>query len=250
MSNNLLEGLIDLNRVKVKIERHYFLNKLKKISFSGMIVVLLILLLLAFTSIYIPNVSNNKLEAESLIVGLGHNYDEIITYNAEISKSTPISIDTIKINTESGDPRVVAVFIFLRKYNSPMASMSVADAFVKHADANNFGQQWPILVAISGIESSFGRFVPRYGNINSYNAWGWMGGSKYGRWSYFDSWEHAIEVVSKGLAKGYSGTGYKPEIMVRYYCPDCYEDNKGSKWVNRVKVYINEIKQIHKQLTS
>lgn len=250
MSNNLLEGLIDLNKIKVKIKRYYFLNKFKNLSFKATIAVLMILIISVFTSIYISNVSNNKLEAESLIVGLGHNYDDIISYNAEISRNTPISLDTIKINTESGDPRVLAIFIFLKKYNSPMATMSVAEAFVKNADSNNFGQQWPILVAISGVESGFGRFIPRYGNISSYNAWGWAGGSKYGRWSYFDSWEHAIEVVSKGLAKGYSGTGYKPEFMVRFYCPDCYEDNKGSKWVNGVNGYINEIKQIHTQLTS
>ncbi|MCX8034709.1 MAG: hypothetical protein N3A71_00240 [Candidatus Dojkabacteria bacterium] len=250
MSNNLLEGLIDLNKVKIKIKRVYFLDKFRKISFNFVIVILLILVISVFTSTYLVNVSNSKLEAESLIVGLGHNYDDIIAYNTEIAKNTPVSIDTIKINTESGDPRVLAIFLFLKKYNSPMATMSVAEAFVIHADENKFGQQWPILVAISGVESGFGRLIPRYGNISSYNAWGWAGGSKYGRWSYFDSWEHAIEVVSNGLAKGYSGTGYKPEVMVRFYCPDCYEDNKGTKWVGGVNGYINEIRQIHKQLTS
>lgn len=228
------------DRVKSKVKES---DKQTRVRFiKNNIILSIILALVVVVSLAYYLVYPQPVKAEEF--GLGNNYDEIIALNNQFSGNVPLSIDSITTDSTLGDKRVVALYLFLRKYNSPMASPEIAKAFVDEADTNGFGDKWTLLVAISGIESGFGRIIPYHYKISSYNAWGWSGGSKYGRWSYFDSWVHAVKVVSKGLSR-YGVNNLVPERMMSTYCPPCaHPDNKG-KWAKTVNQYINEIKQIH-----
>src|SRR3989344_4865811 len=63
------------------------------------------------------------------------------------------------------DTRTVAVRNVFKRYNSPLVDQ--AAFYVKYAD--EFGVDWKLLPAISGLESTFGRFLMP----GSYNAYGW-----------------------------------------------------------------------------
>ena len=88
--------------------------------------------------------------------------------------------------------------------------------------ANKFEIDYRLLAAISIVESSGGRKLYR-----PYNAWGW-GGSKG---ITFESWEHSLYVVSKGIRKGYYDRGATtPELMARAYNP-----HTPNEWSGKVK---------------
>lgn len=175
--------------------------------------------------------------------GLNNNYIEVMEMNKRLMQVVPIPVSEISTAYQEGDKRVVALLIFLEKYRSPAASLSVARAFVENADKNGFGDKWQLLPAISGVESGFCRLIPYTAQKSSYNCWGWGGP---GNWYYFDNFEHAVESISAGLAYGYGVDNLIPEVMVRSYCPPCYES--GGYWARGVHQYINEINDIYNLL--
>jgi len=98
----------------------------------------------------------------------------------------------VKISKFS-DNRVLILRKFLEKYNSPLAAS--AQDFIESADRYNL--DYRLLVAISGVESTFGHQIP----YNSYNAWGWgIYGNNVIR---FTSWKEAIETISRELKQRY-----------------------------------------------
>jgi cell division protein FtsL len=242
--NNLIENKV--NPQKLQTIRQNVQNGSSKINKS------LRLFLSIFTAVLLIAVSvyfvSNSQKALAVEFGLGNNYEEIIELNDSLATNVPLSINSISTSESKGDKRIVALLLFFEKYRSPMAHSSVAKAFVESADKNGFGDKWYLLPAISGIESSFGRIVPRTGNVLSYNGWGWSGGSKYGRWSYFSSWEDAAEKVSKGMAEGYGRTGLAPEKIMVSYCPPCAHPSNKGIWAKTVNKYIAEMKAIHASL--
>ncbi len=93
--------------------------------------------------------------------------------------------------------------------------------------ANKFNIDYRIVVAISIIESSGG--VHSY---RPYNAWGWGGASGF----TFESWEHSIYVVSRGIAGYYSRGQDTPEKMAPTYNPHTPEE-----WGPKVRKVMNQI---------
>ncbi len=91
------------------------------------------------------------------------------------------------------DQRAKVLHAYLLQFDSPL--VEYAPYFVKYADDYNL--DWKLLVAISGVESTFGKEIP-YG---SYNGWGWgiYGDNRI----YFKSWEDGIKTVSAGLRTDY-----------------------------------------------
>jgi hypothetical protein len=112
---------------------------------------------------------------------------------------------------------------FLEKFNSPLANYA-AD-FVNYADQN--GLDYRLVPAISGVESTFGKFIP----YESYNAYGWANG-EYS----FTSWTDSIAHVSETLKTSYIDKGAPTiaKIAKRYAPPSV-------TWGNGVTFFIGKI---------
>lgn len=112
---------------------------------------------------------------------------------------------------------------FLESHRSPLAQH--ADKFVYYAD--KYEIDWRLVPAISGVESTFGKHIPK----NSFNAYGWAGG-RY----KFQSWESSIEIVTKALKEKYINRGANTLSKInRIYCPP------NPKWAGKVAFFIKKI---------
>lgn len=113
---------------------------------------------------------------------------------------------------------------YLAKHNSPLQyhAQDFVDA------AKEYDLDWRLVAAISGVESTFGKFIP-----GGYNGWGW---GVYGTQSiYFDSWKDGIYTVSRGLRENYIDKGYtEPYSMNRMYAT-------SPRWGAKVTFFMNEI---------
>ncbi len=126
-------------------------------------------------------------------------------------------------NTASVDYRIDNLRAFLDKYNSPLTDY--ADEFVSYADT--YGLDYRFVPAITGVESTFGKRIPK----NSYNAYGWANGDYR-----FSSWGGSIEHVSMTLRTKYidSGASSVAKIARRYAPP-------SSTWAGKVNFFMTKI---------
>jgi hypothetical protein len=126
------------------------------------------------------------------------------------------------------DNRAAILRSYLQQYNSPLADH--ADTFIKEADANNI--DWRMVVAISGVESTFGEAIPPY----SYNAWGY---NVYGtNVRSFASWDDGITVVSTDLRQIYMNQRGATNV---YQIGATYA--ASPTWAARVQGYMDDISQ-------
>jgi hypothetical protein len=115
------------------------------------------------------------------------------TFAQEKASRSSANIKLSDTKIEGFDNRVKIVERYLTKYDSPM----VGDAkyFIEYADKYNL--DWRLVLAISGVESTYGKQIPPA----SYNGWGWgVYGDNVIR---FNSWEDGIRTVSQGLREKY-----------------------------------------------
>jgi len=172
------------------------------------------LALFCFATIQIPqNITINKKTTNS-------NSSSVVLLS---SQTVNTKITTVTIKAEK-DNRAKKLKKYLEFKNSPYADK--ADFFVKTADKYNI--DYTLLPSISGIESSFGKFLMP----NSHNPFGWGGGR-----IYYNSWEECIEAVAKGIANHYPSDN--PEEIGPIYTPPNYV-----KWIASVKQFQNEIRNI------
>ncbi len=128
---------------------------------------------------------------------------------------------------EITDSRISKLEAFLTAYNSPLAAD--ADHFVKEAD--RLGLDWRLVVAICGVESTFGKHIP----ANSYNGWGWGVFTGTNDGVHFSSWKDGITQVSEGLKYRYVDRGATTiEKMGRIYAA-------SPTWSTKVQFFINKI---------
>lgn len=128
------------------------------------------------------------------------------------------------------DLRVLKLEKYLIKHNSPLAKN--AQDFVDAADTYNLGENWALVAAIAGNESTFGKHIPP----SSYNAWGWgiPTGSSSG--IGFKNWKDGIYTVTKGIAEKYIAKGADtPEKMAPIYAPP------SNTWGRNVRFFMNQI---------
>ena len=124
---------------------------------------------------------------------------------------------------EEFDYRVIILRKYLESHNSPLTDS--AEHFVAFAD--KYQLDWRMVAAISGVESTFGKRIPK----NSYNAYGWANGDYY-----FESWEDSIEVVSKTLREKYYNRGATTiNLIARRYAPP------SSSWAWKVTYFMEKI---------
>lgn len=113
----------------------------------------------------------------------------VFAQNTNLLKKLNELENSIVINDK--DIRVIKIKNYLKGY--PLENS--AKDFVRIAEKYNLGKHVYLVVAISGVESTFGQFIP----YESYNAWGY--GIPTGAQSgiVFENWAEGIETVTKAL---------------------------------------------------
>lgn len=111
---------------------------------------------------------------------------------------------------DTNDIRVANLKFFFRKYNSVLYDH--AETFVRRADESQF--DYRLLPAIAMQESNLCKYIYE----GSHNCWGWgIYGNKVTR---FDSYDEAIDTISRGIKKYYIDKGLTtPEEIMRKYTP-------------------------------
>lgn len=131
------------------------------------------------------------------------------------------------------DPKAEILSKYLVKQDSPLQdhAQDLIDA------ANEYGLDWKLVAAISGVESTFGKFTP-----GGYNGWGW---GVYGNQAiYFKSWREAIFAVSQGLKQNYIDRGLiNPYQMNTAYAASPY-------WGSKVTFFMNDLDNFAKSYES
>lgn len=128
-----------------------------------------------------------------------------------------------KVNEPKKDNRVIKVRDYLTNHNS--ALIPYAEYIVKTADEHNI--PWSLVVAISGVESTFCKHIPS----GSSNCWGWNNGA-----TYFKDYKEAIYIVSKTLKNNYFDKGFNtPEKIAPIYAPP------SPSWGWKVRFFMNQI---------
>lgn len=137
------------------------------------------------------------------------------------------------INSETLDSRAYILKNYFAKYNSPLQDN--AQDFVNAADL--YEVDWRLVAAISGVESTFGKFTP-----GGFNCWGW---GVYGDQALgFESYKDGIYTVTKGLREGYLDKGlYDPYAMNRIYA-------SSPHWGGKVSYFLADIDKYSKTLTN
>ena len=144
------------------------------------------------------------------------------------AQSVPVDPMT-RVEASQMDKRAKILQAYLAKYNSPLQYQ--AQNFVDAADEHNL--DWRLVAAISGVESTFGKFTP-----GGYNAWGW---GVYGNQALgFKSWKDGINTVSPGLRENYFNKGLT----------DPYSINKvyaaSSHWGANVTYFLQDMEKFEK----
>lgn len=100
---------------------------------------------------------------------------------------------------------------------------------------------WKLVPAISGVESTFGKFIPGgTSQYSSYNAWGW-GAATPDTAIYFKSWREGIFTVTKGLRENYINKGLtNPYSMNRRYA-------KSPAWGSKVDFFMKDLEKFARE---
>lgn len=129
-------------------------------------------------------------------------------WGARVYASLPSKIPSIDGEVDAQDAREELIRQYLSKYNSPLEPY--ASFIVQTAD--EYKLDFRLTTAIAQQESNLCKKIPP----GSYNCWGW---GIHSRGSLgFDSFEHGIEEVTKGLRENYLNDGLATidDIMTRY----------------------------------
>lgn len=159
----------------------------------------------------------------TLLILLAFKTNSVLADNFVAEESAKIKKES---EEEDFDYRVLILRKYLDSHNSPLTDSS--EHFVAYAD--KYQLDWRMVAAISGVESTFGKRIPK----NSYNAYGWNNGNYY-----FESWEDSIEVVSKTLRQKYYDRGATSiNQIARRYAPP------SSTWAWKVEYFMDKIDRI------
>lgn len=147
----------------------------------------------------------------------------ITSHASEVSQPSA-NITGIQIFTLEKDVRSLKLSRFLKSHNSPL--VPYANLFIEKAELYDLSD-WKLIPAISGVESTFGKHIPK----DSFNAWGWANGAYS-----FTSWENAIDEVTKTISQKYIARGLDtPEKMSPVYAPP------STTWAGKVRFFMKKM---------
>jgi len=147
-----------------------------------------------------------------------------------IFNSQPPVLGTSDAKIVGKDGRAAIIQQYLARHRSPLApyAQKIVD------EAEKWGLDWRLTTAICMQESNCGKKIP----TGSHNAWGW--GITSRSTVNFETWEKAIETVSKGLKTDYVDRGLvTPEQIMTRYCP--LSIAKGGSWARAVEYFMWEL---------
>jgi len=135
--------------------------------------------------------------------------------------------------TPSIDPRIEKVERFLKKYNSPMASE--AKTFVIAGDV--FKIDYKLLVAMAGVESTFGKHTP---SCAPFNPFGWKSYSSPCGFYRFQDFKESINHVAQRISSmpvygQFRESGSLTELQ------QIYNGEEGS-WTKNIIFFIEKLK--------
>jgi hypothetical protein len=145
----------------------------------------------------------------------------------KIFASLPSEIPTITGDASPADARREIIKQYLTAYNSPL--LPYANNVVTAAD--KYKIDFRLITAIAQQESNLCKIIPP----DSHNCWGW-GINSNGSLG-FNSYEEAIDTVSKGLKEEYIDKGYTtPEQIMSKYTP-----LSNGSWAFGVNKFLTEM---------
>jgi len=147
-----------------------------------------------------------------------------------IFNAQPPILGTSDAQILGADGKAAIIQQYLARQRSPLApyAQKIVD------EAEKWGIDWRLTTAICMQESNCGKSIPS----DSHNAWGWAIHSSYTK--YFESWESAIETVTKGLKTDYIDRGLStPEQIMTRYCP--LSIAKGGSWAKNIEYFMWEL---------
>ena len=177
------------------------------------------------------HIINNKLDPQVLGASTSFSLTSVV----------PKTRKSVLSSYQKGDMRFIALRKFLEDNNSPLSPY--ADVLINSAD--EAGMDYRLLVGISAVESNLCK-VPTQrldSSLPTNNCWGY--GKNGSRFLEFNSFIESIQVVTRGIAKGY-GSNPSPKQMQNVYCTSC----TGSSWRDQVNDTMNRIDYILKTLNS
>lgn len=154
--------------------------------------------------IAVPLKSGRSVPAPTPVAGA-----DIRSADVHIQSLATASIEPVYIGADGERVTAERIRSFLARYRSPMApyARNIVVAGIR------YGVDPRVVVAIAGVESTYGRYA------FSYNAWGWG----KARWS---SWKISIDRFTKALGSSYRSLRHgRFAAASRTYCPPC-----GNKW--------------------
>lgn len=139
----------------------------------------------------------------------------------EINSTTTISLQKIALKRK-------AMTEVLKRYDAPL--LTEVDSFLEACSTYNLDCY--LLPSISGVESTFGRFMLP----GTYNPFGWGRGILA-----FSSFNQTIMTVGKGLRENYIDKGADTVDKIgRIYC-------EGDTWSGKVKFFMNKFEEEEKK---
>lgn len=146
----------------------------------------------------------------------------------QVYASLPADMPTVSAEIIGKDARVEMLRQYMDQYESPLSPY--ASYIVQKAD--QYGIDYRLLVAIARKESGMCKIIPPGGH----NCWGW-GIHSEGTLG-FDSYEEAIETVTKGIKENYYDKGYvEPNEIMQKYTPHSPE----GIWAVNVQNFMDEM---------
>lgn len=137
-----------------------------------------------------------------------------------------------EIHYKKADAKTIELARFLEKYNSPLAGSALD--FIEAS--KKYGLDYKLLVAISGVESTFGNHTP---SCARFNVFGYRSSSSPCGWYRFTSYREAIYKVAETISRGnayarYQRSGQTIDLAFVYTA-------LPADWVSKVNYFIEKI---------
>ncbi len=133
------------------------------------------------------------------------------------------------IHYQKASSEALQIYSFLKKYDSPLQDNAVDF----YEASKEYGIDYKVLVAISGVESTFAKNIAS----GSFNAWGYMCSNTV---CYFKSFREGIYKVAKTISRERAYAEYRRTGQI-YDLAKPYNYVSPDEWTNKLNYFINRI---------